>query len=129
MKIEHIALWTKDIDRLIGFYVMYFDAKAGNRYHNPSKEFESCFMSFSNGVRLEAMRSTRESLEILPPHVHYIGLAHFAIAVGTEERVDALTKRIQSDGYEVLDAPRRTGDGYYESVVLDPDGNRIEITV
>ena len=128
MKIEHIALWTEDIDRLTGFYVKYFEAKAGSRYRNPSKGFESCFLSFSSGVRLEVMRSIRKSHVVLPPDVHRIGLAHFAIAVGSEQSVDMLTSRIQSDGFGVLDAPRRTGDGYYESVVLDPDGNRIEIT-
>ena len=128
MKIEHIALWTEDIDRLTSFYIKYFEAKVGSRYHNTSTGFESCFLSFSSGVRLEVMRSTRESLEVLPPDVHRIGLAHFAIAVGSEQSVDTLTSHILSDGFEILDAPRRTGDGYYESVVLDPDGNRIEIT-
>lgn len=58
----------------------------------------------------------------------FTGLIHFAMNVGSEEKVDALTKQLQDDGYELLDGPRRTGDGYYESVVLDPEGNRIEIT-
>ena len=57
-----------------------------------------------------------------------MGLTYLAIAVGSEQLVDELTKRIEDDGYPVLDGPRRTGDGYYESVVVDPDGNRIEIT-
>jgi len=26
-------------------------------------------------------------------------------------------------------SPRWTGDGYYESVVLDPDGNQVELMV
>jgi lactoylglutathione lyase len=56
-----------------------------------------------------------------------MGLAHFALSVGSERRVDELTQRLAHDGYPVLDGPRRTGDGYYESVVLDPDGNRVEI--
>jgi lactoylglutathione lyase len=43
--------------------------------------------------------------------------------------VDLLTGQIQNDGYQVVDGPRRTGDGYYECVILDPDGNRVEITV
>jgi lactoylglutathione lyase len=52
-----------------------------------------------------------------------------AISVGSRDHVDELTARLRQDGYPVLDGPRRTGDGYYESVVLDPDGNRVEIAV
>jgi lactoylglutathione lyase len=58
-----------------------------------------------------------------------LGYAHLAMALGSEAMVDKLTERLVSDGYQRLDGPRRTGDGYYESVVLDPEGNRIEITV
>ena len=129
MNIEHIALWTEDIDRLAAFYVNYFDAEAGSRYHNPSKGFESCFLTFSGGARLEVMRTTGPSPVSLPPGVQRMGLTHLAIAVGSEQRVDALTRRLESDGFPVLSGPRRTGDGYYESTILDPDGNRIEITV
>ena len=50
-----------------------------------------------------------------------------ALAI-TARRVDELTLRLENDGYPVLDGSRRTGDGYYESVALDPEGNRIEIT-
>jgi lactoylglutathione lyase len=28
----------------------------------------------------------------------------------------------------VVSPPRVTGDGYFESVLLDPEGNRIELT-
>ncbi len=57
-----------------------------------------------------------------------MGLTHLAISVGSEQMVDRLTQRLREDGFPILDGPRLTGDGYYESVVLDPDGNRIEIT-
>jgi lactoylglutathione lyase len=57
-----------------------------------------------------------------------MGLTHFAISVGSEQGVDALTARLEENGFPALDGPRRTGDRYYENVVLDPDGNRIEIT-
>lgn len=57
------------------------------------------------------------------------GYAHLAFSVGSEQAVDHLTETLRQDGYEVAGEPRRTGDGYYESVVLDPDGNPVEITV
>ena len=43
--------------------------------------------------------------------------------------MDELTHRLRADGYEILDGPRTTGDGYYETAFLDTEGNRIEITV
>lgn len=129
MNIEHIAVWTEDIERLTGYYVKYFDAHAGSRYHNPAKGYESCFLSFSGGARIEVMRTTTLSPVVLPPGAQRMGMTHLAISVGSEQAVDALTRRIQSDGFQVVDGPRHTGDGYYESIVLDPDGNRIEIAV
>lgn len=59
----------------------------------------------------------------------FTGLIHFAVSFGSEEKVNSLTQQLVSDGYELIDGPRKTGDGYYESVVLDPEQNRIEITI
>ena len=129
MKIEHVAIWTEDIERLVGFYVRYFGAHVGNRYRNPSKGFESCFLSFSSGARLEVMRTASEMPAFALPGAQRMGLTHLAFAVGSEQTVDQMTHQLQSEGFVVLDGPRLTGDGYYETVVLDPDGNRIEITV
>jgi lactoylglutathione lyase len=128
MRIEHIALWTEDIDRCIEFYTTYFDASAGDRYINPAKGFESCFLRFNSGARLEVMTTTMLVPLPVPAGAQRMGLTHLAMSVGSEQKVDALTQRLKDDGYSLLDGPRRTGDGYYESVVLDPDGNRIEIT-
>jgi lactoylglutathione lyase len=128
MRIEHIALWTTDIERCARFYETYFSAQIGPPYRNARKGFESRFLSFAGGARLELMRTETLSPVALDPGVQRMGLTHFAIAVGSEAQVEALTRRLRDDGYPVLDGPRRTGDGYYESVVLDPDGNRIEIT-
>lgn len=126
MKIEHIAIWVTDLDASKGFYCTYFKAIAGKKYHNPAKNFTSYFLSFNGQVRLELMhrpdmpsRSTEEQL----------GIAHFAISVGSKEEVDRLTDHLAKEGVTILDGPRTTGDGYYESVVFDPDGNRIEITI
>ncbi len=128
MRIEHIALWTDDIERCKHFYVTYFGAVAGAAYVNPKKGFESCFLSFTEGARIEVMKTSSLNPVAVEPGAQRMGLTHIAISLGSEQRVDALTQRLQADGFPVLDGPRRTGDGYYESVVLDPDGNRIEIT-
>ena len=128
MHIDHIALWTNDIERCKRFYARYFGAAAGAGYTNPKKGFESCFLSFADGARIEAMETTAFTPAAFEPGAQRMGLTHLAITVGSERLVDELTQRIKDDGYQVLDGPRRTGDGYYESVVVDPDGNRIEIT-
>jgi lactoylglutathione lyase len=128
MRIEHVALWTTDLERSKRFYITYFNAKAGPGYVNQQKGFESCFLGFSDGARIELMTTTLLKPVLIEPGAQRMGLTHFALSLGTEQLVDELTLRLKNDGYPVLDGPRRTGDGYYESVILDPDGNRIEIT-
>ncbi len=128
-RIEHIAVWTKDIERLRAFYATYFGAQAGDKYVNPAKHFESYFLTFASGARLELMRMPTVPRTANDPDAQFTGYIHLALSVGSREEVDALTGQLRRDGYRVLDGPRTTGDGYYESVVLDPDGNRIEITV
>jgi len=127
MRIEHVAMWTRNLARCTDFYVTYFGASAGPIYINPAKGFESCFLSFADGARLEVMSTTSLSLAESAPGAQRLGLTHLAISVGSEPRVDELTLRLRDDGISVVEGPRRTGDGYYESVVIDPDGNRIEI--
>ena len=127
MRIEHVAIWTTDLTRCKQFYTSYFGATAGAHYLNPAKGFESCFLTFENGARLEAMTTSTLSLVELAPGAQRLGLTHLAISVGSESLVDELTERLRNDGISVVDGPRRTGDGYYESVIIDPDGNRVEI--
>ena len=129
MKIEHIAIWTKQLEVLKRFYENYFGAASNQKYHNPTKGFSSYFLSFDSGSRLEIMEmdSVPESKDDI--YDQFTGFIHMAISLGSEQAVDELTSRLIQDGYERLDGPRRTGDGYYESCVLDPDGNRLELTV
>ena len=128
MRIDHIALWTTDLERCKAFYSTYFGAAAGGHYVNAAKGFESCFLSFESGARIEVMRTTTLSPSPAEPGAQRMGLTHIAIGLGSDERVNELVSRLQGDGYPILDGPRRTGDGYYEAITLDPDGNRIEIT-
>jgi lactoylglutathione lyase len=129
MKIEHLAIWVRDLEGMKHFYETYFGARAGNRYENPAKRFASYFLSFESGARLEIMTTEDLKENTNNFYLPFRGIAHFALSAGSEENVNKLTARLANDGFERLDGPRRTGDGYYESVVLDPEGNRIEITV
>jgi lactoylglutathione lyase len=128
MHIDHIAIWTTDLDQFELFYAKYFGASVAPRYTNPAKDFLSSFLSFAGGTRIEVMKTTTLSPLAIESGAQRMGLTHFAISVGTDSAVDQLTELLKADGHPVLDGPRHTGDGYYESVVLDPDGNRIEIT-
>jgi lactoylglutathione lyase len=129
MRIEHIALWTRDLERLKGFYVEFFQGHASPKYINHETRFESYFIEFEPRARLELMYRpdiVENRIEALAEGWGYI---HLAMAVGSREKVDALTSRLEQAGYPVVSRPRITGDGYYESCILDPEGNRVEITV
>lgn len=126
MKMDHLAIWTRDIEGLRQFYETYFDAHSNDIYHNPNTHFKSYFLSFEGEMRLEIM--TRPDIADRLPQDDF-GYAHLAMSVGSQTAVDTLTARLAHDGYEVVGQARTTGDGYYESVVLDPDGNKVEVTV
>ena len=129
MHIEHIAIWTHHLEELKAFYETYFGATAGGKYVNPTKQFTSYFLTFASGARLELMHRPTIPATQNDQEQQFTGYIHLAFAVGTAEAVDQLTLRLRQAGCKVVDGPRRTGDGYYESAVLDPDGNRIEITI
>lgn len=124
MKIDHAALFTANLERMKMFYETYFDATAGPKYQNRKTGLETYFLSFNGGARLEIM--TRPQLEDGKIEA-CTGWAHLAFGAGSKEKVNELTERLACDGFQILSAPRTTGDGYYESCVADPDGNRVEI--
>ena len=127
MKIEHIALYVNDLEEAKKFFVRYLSGKFNNCYHNPRTDFRSYFISFDNGARLELM--TKPGMEDLEKPLNRTGYAHIAFSVGSRERVDELTEKLRTAGYEVVNDPRTTGDGYYESCVVVIEGNQIELTV
>jgi lactoylglutathione lyase len=129
MRIEHVAIWTADLERLRAFYERHLGVRAGDHYENATTGFSSYFLELEEGgARLELM-----SMPSIPetrddPIAQATGIAHIAFALGSESAVDALVRRLEADGHRIVDGPRRTGDGYYEAAALDPDGNRIELT-
>ena len=127
MKIDHIALYVKDLEVSKAFYETFFGAKSNELYHNPKTDLHTYFLSFDSGARLEIM--WRPNLSERLDKIMNEGLIHFAFSVGSKEAVDALTQKIIDEGYMCFSAPRTTGAGYYESVILDPDGNMVEITI
>lgn len=127
MNIDHIAIWTDDIEIMRNFYLTYFDVTCGEKYVNPVKNFASYFLSFGNGkARIELM--ARPGIEETNGKRGFSkGLAHLSITIGTKKDVDILTERLRTDGHTIAGEPRTSGDGYYESAVLDPEGNYIEL--
>lgn len=127
MKIEHIAMYVNDLEKARDFFIKYFNAVSNNGYHNKTTDFRSFFLTFEDGARLEIM--TRPGMEDGEKTEKRIGYIHIAFSVGSKEAVDELTAKLKEDGYPVISGPRTTGDGYYESCILGPEGNQIEITV
>ena len=126
MKIEHLGLFVRDLEAMRHFYETHFAAQAGPKYHNPKTTFQSYFLSFSDGARLEI--ATKEQLQTAPNTATF-GYAHLAFSLGSKEKVDQLTQQLQKAGYFVKSGPRTTGDGYYEAVILVPENNEIELTI
>lgn len=127
MKIEHIALYVRDLEGAKQFFVTYFGAVPNAGYHNPTTDFRSYFLSFEDGSRLEIMH--RPAMAEGDKHGWRAGYHHVAFSVGSREEVDRLTARLKADGYEVISGPRTTGDGYYESCIVAVEDNTIELTV
>ncbi|MBP5809489.1 VOC family protein [Lactiplantibacillus argentoratensis] len=127
MHIEHVGLFVKDLETTVNFYETYFGATASEKYHNPKTTFSSRFLTFADGARLEVC--TREDLNLKELDGYPLGYMHMAMSLGSEEAVNQLSERLEKAGYQHLSGPRRTGDGYYESVICDPEGNQLELTI
>lgn len=128
MKIEHLAIWVNDVEVMRQFYITYFGMTSGEKYFNPAKNYSAYFLMFGEDkTRLEIMHRP-DINDTLNKRGFAKGIAHFAISVGSKEAVNELTERLRADNYIIESEPRTTGDGYYESVVLDPEGNYVEIS-
>ena len=129
MKLEHAAIWTDRLEVLRQYYVTYFNGISNEKYVNPTKGFESYFLQFNGGARLELM-----SMPGIPGNLNdtvtkqHTGFIHLAFGAGSIAEVDEKAAQLRSNGFAILSGPRMTGDGYYEFETLDPDNNRIEVT-
>ena len=124
MRIAHLAVWTQNLEEMRDFYTNYFGGQSNEKYVNKSKGFESYFLSFEGEATLEIMRR-KDVTETVK--VESIGFCHLAFYVKDKAELLQMTERFRKDGFGIVGEPRLTGDGFFESVVLDPDGNRIEL--
>ncbi|MBB4234739.1 VOC family protein [Rhizobium esperanzae] len=126
MHLAHVALWTPDLDRQVAFWKTYFNATIGEAYHSKRREgFVSRFIRLSGqSAEIELMTGpwigAGEDIEAC-------GWDHIAISLGSSQAVDEMASRCRADGI-LISGPRMTGDGYYEAVIVTPDGSRVEIT-
>lgn len=127
MKIEHLAIWVKDLEKMRSFYSTYFNAISTEKYTNTKKGFSSYFLSFEGACRLEIMHRN-DIVGSIDKNKNVWGFAHFSISSGSRSNVDQLTEKLRMNGYNIVGEARVTGDGYYESVIEDPEGNLVEIT-
>jgi lactoylglutathione lyase len=129
MTLEHVAIWTNQLEEMKTFYQTYFGGEANTKYTNEANQFHSYFLTFKSGARLELM--TKPNLPInLNDTIgqQHLGIIHLAFGVDTMEEVDQKATELKAAGFSILRGPRKTGDGYYEFETLDPDNNRLEVT-
>lgn len=126
-QIEHIAVATRDLEQLSDFY-RQLGAVASPPSTDPDTGARTCLLDFF-GIRLEVFERPGSG-EGVTGGEGSPGLLHIGFALESADAVDELTGVIAAAGYRVIQPPRRAGElGRYESVVLDPDGNRLKLTV
>lgn len=127
MKIEHLAIWTYNLEGMRSFYMHYFDASSSDIYCNHSREYRSYFLSFDGDCRIELMEMPGIPKSKDNPFKQFTGLIHFSFKLGAKNKVNDLCKTLRKDGYKIIRDPLTTGNGYYSAIFLDPDQNRVEI--
>jgi lactoylglutathione lyase len=129
MNIDHVAIWTSQLEKLKDYYIKYFNGKSNRKYTNKERHFESYFISFDSGSRLELMQmpGIQQNLNDTVEK-QYLGIIHLSFGMGNMDLVNEKCTELKSDRFKILKGPRKTGDGYWEFETLDPDNNRIEVS-
>lgn len=129
MTLDHVAIWTSQLEQLKDYYTIYFDGRSNEKYTNKETLFESYFISFGSGARLELMKKPGipENLNDTIKKQH-LGIIHLAFGVESMKKVIEKCEVLSKAGFRIIRGPRKTGDGYYEFETLDPDNNRIEVS-
>lgn len=127
MRIDHVGIYVNDVEETKDFYIKYFDATANDGFYNKENGFKSYLIIFESGARLEIMSKPGIPADKNPDD--HLGYVHISIGVGSEEAVRAITDLLRDDGFEVVDEPDRSPDGFYESCIRDLNGNLLELTV
>jgi lactoylglutathione lyase len=129
MILEHVAIWTNQLEIVKEYYQKYFGGQSNNKYTNEKKGFHSYFLTFTSGARLELMTMSDVPVNLNDTvHKQHLGIIHLAFGVDSMTEVETKAKELKGAGYPILSGPRKTGDGYYEFETLDPDNNRIEVS-
>ena len=127
MKIDHIALYCTNLEEMRFFFMEHFGCTSNEQYRNPKTGLRTYILTFPDGgSRLELM--TRPEVTENVADIHRLGYIHMSVAVGSRDEVDRQTAVLAASGYECISGPRVTGDGYYESCIVGPEGILIEIT-
>jgi lactoylglutathione lyase len=128
MTIDHVAIWTTQPEQLKDYYVKYFNGRANEKYFNKETLFESYFITFDSGSRLEIMKKPGIPVNLNDrEEKQHQGIIHISFGVESMEMVTGKSKELSEAGFKILRGPRKTGDGYFEFETLDPDNNRIEV--
>lgn len=126
-QLDHIALATKDVEGLRDFYLR-LSGVASAPCTDADTGLHTCVVDFC-GVRVELLERPSDR-ERHHGDGRSSGLVHLGFALGSADAVDEVSAALAAAGHRVLQPPHRVGRlGPYQSVVLDPDGNRVKLTV
>lgn len=122
MKLNHVGIAANDLELLRYWYMRYFAMSSSRKYESEKKGLSCYFLSFSE--------ENAPQIEIISYHGQHIpaGHGHVAISVGSRQGVDFLTELLRTDGNLIVGEPAEALTGTYMAAVLDPEGNRVEIT-